>query len=131
VPILQDEDAVAAFKAPVSSCDMCGHKLRSACVREVRVEMTISEEGGGGLAPDIVLVEQDTGKSMLFCSPTCARTAARIVAGEVQNPTQAEDGSYTFPGHLPFRGKIEKWDIHFTRIGPASWDEGQNSRGGI
>ena len=110
---------------------MCGSKLKSACIREVRVELMLSEEGGGGMAPDVMMVEQESGKSMLFCSPSCARNAARIVAGEIQNPTKGEDGKYTFPGHLPFRGKVEKWDIHFTTIGPASYDGAQTSRGGI
>jgi len=137
MPILQDEDAVAAYKPPVSSCDMCDRKLKSACVREVRVELTLTEEGGGGMAPDIVMTSED-GKSMMFCSKACARDAAKMVASEVQNPVRRNvegaadpQGEYTFPGHVPFRGKIDKWDIHFTTIGPASWDEGQPSRGGI
>ena len=131
MPILEDEEALLAYKAPVSFCAMCENKLKSSCVREVRVELTLSEEGGGGMAPDIVLSEQGTAKSLLFCSPACARAAARTVASEVQNPTKDEDGSYFFPSHLPYRGKVEKWDIHFTKIGPASWDDGQSSRGGV
>ena len=132
MPILEDEDAIAALKPPESLCAMCEQKLRSVCVREVRVELMISEEGGGGMAPDIVLVEQPSSKSMLFCSPACARKAAKTVAGEVQNPTKDEDGRYFFPGHLPFRGKIERWDIHYAKIGPASYDsDAQSSNGGL
>jgi len=122
--------------APVSLCAMCERKLKSSCIREVRVELTLTEEGGGGMAPDIILGDPDTTQSLLFCSLACAREAAKTVASEIQNPmlrnSQGDPhpkGEYTFPGHLPFRGKIEKWDIHFTKIGPASYDDGQNSRG--
>ena len=130
-PILEADQDPALF-AKVSHCDMCGTKLKSSCVREVRVEIHISEEGGGGQAPDIVLGNPNTGQSMIFCSTSCARDAAKIVASEVQNPFRCEDGTYTFPGHVMFRGKVEKWDIHYTRVGPASYDsDAQVTKGGF
>lgn len=121
VKIIQKPEAIAKAEVQAdrpkpkkvpTKCLYCEKILKSRCVREVEIELFLTEEAGGGRAPDIYL----SGK--FFCGATHARKAAGEIMREVNRP--GDPGHPVFPAHLPFRGKIGRFEIHYTHIGPAT-----------
>lgn len=108
MPLLQEGDSPDTYQKK-TQCLVCDRVLKYACVREVRIELELAD---GGRAPEVYL-------DHYFCSPACAKTMGRIVAEEINHPDMED---LSFPGHVCFRGQVSGHQVHFTKVGPASYD---------
>lgn len=126
-PRVDDERFVPVSET--TRCAYCEKKIRSSCIRDVRVEL-ITELGAN--AGEISL------RGLFFCPPVadpntgmellvCVRSTADTVLEEADNPANPKDPA--FPEiRKKFRGQLEKYRLGYVSVGPAG--EGAVPAGG-